>query len=344
MSESRGQFEKYSIGIVAANKGLNTNVVEVLPAEHFPMTDGEVTSNAGTYTASGLDALGTAYTDSVNTALTVSATWIPNGSMNRTTSPDVRRGEKVQLWRYADADAFYWTTLTDDLHLRRLETVTHAYSATADESTTALDGSNSYFHEVSTHNGYMHWHTSKANGEPFGYDIQINAKTGYVAIQDDVGNAFRLDSANCTMIMQNAQGSSLVLDKTNGTLTIPDTYTINAKTINENCTDKTTKASNSWTVQSQTGKMTFSNLTITAQTQHNGNINILGNLGLNGDMTTAPGGTGSTGTITMAGNMNLRGNMNLDGVISAEQGAEFGGTVQAQTIISIGPISAPNIP
>jgi hypothetical protein len=343
MSESRAMLQKYSIGVVAANKGLNTNVIEVLPAEHFPMVDGELTSNATKYQAAGVDANGNSYADSLNTALSVSATWIALGSMNRTTSPDVRRGERVQLYRYADSDAYYWTTLTDDLSIRRLETVAHAYSGTADESTTALDGTNSYFHEVSTHNGYMHWHTSKANGEPFGYDVQINAKTGFVTIQDDVGNAMRMDSANCMITLQNAQGSSIVLDKTNGTVTVPDTWTVNAKTIIENCTDYTVSASNSWTVKSNTGKMTFSNLSITAQTTHKGNVGILGNLGLNGDMTTLPGGSGSTGTINMAGNMNLKGNMDMDGVISAQQGAKFGGTVQAQTIISIGNIVAPNV-
>jgi hypothetical protein len=337
MSESRGQLNKYSIGVVAANKGLNTNVIEVCPVEHFPMVDGELTSNATKYQAAGVDANGNSYADSINTTLTVSATWIALGSMNRTTSPDVRRGERVQLYRYADADEFYWTTLTDDTHLRRLETVTHAYSGTADENTTALDGTNSYFHEISTHNGYMHWHTSKANGEPFAYDVQINAKTGYVTIQDDVGNAMRMDSGNCMITLQNAQGSSVVLDKTNGTVTVPATWTVNAKTIIENCTDYTMNASNSWTVKSNTGKMTFSNLTITAQTTHNGDF------ALNGDMVTAPGAGGSTGSMSMAGNMTLKGNMDLTGVISAVQGAKFGGTVQAQTIISIGNIIAPNV-
>jgi hypothetical protein len=35
--------------------------------------------------------------------------------------------------------------------------------------------------------------------------------------------------------------------------------------------------------------------------------------------------------------------MDLSGVISAAQGAQFGGTVQAQTIISVGNIIAPNV-
>lgn len=330
MAESRAMLQKYSIGVVAANKALGSNIIEVMPAEHFPMADGELTTNATAYQASGTDASGTAYTDSVQSALTVKAEWIPLGSMNRITAPDVRRAERVQLYRYADSDKFYWTTLTDDTGLRRLETVTHAYSGTSDESTTALTADNSYYSEVSTHKGLVHFHTSKANKEPFAYDIQINAASGYVAVQDDVGNAFRLDSANCQIFMQNAQGASLVLDKKNGTLTIPETYTIN-------CKDYVLAASNSYTVTSQTGKMSFSNLTITANTTHNGNIALAGNL------TTIAGSGGSTGSIDMAGDMNLRGNMQLDGVISADQGANFGGTVKANVIISVGNIQAPNV-
>jgi hypothetical protein len=342
MSESRGMLQKYSIGVVAANKALNSNTIEVCPVEHFPMIDGELTTNATQYAASGTDASGSAYSDSIYTSLTVQAEWIALGSMNRITSPDVRRSERVQLYRYADSDKFYWTTLTDDTGLRRLETVVHAYSGTADETTIALDGTNSYYHEISTHQGLVHWHTSKANGEPFAYDVQINAKAGYIAIQDDAGNAFRIDSTNCQMFMQNAQGASFVLDKKNGTLTIPDTYTINAKTIIENCTDKTTKASNSWTVQSNTGKMTFSNLTITAQTTHKGNVNVQGNVGIAGNLSMTAG-NGGTGALDMVGQATLRGSMAITGIISADQGATFGGTVQAQNIVSVGDLTAPNV-
>jgi hypothetical protein len=39
-----------SVGIVAANKALDSDEIEVVLAEEFPMVDGEITDNADTNT------------------------------------------------------------------------------------------------------------------------------------------------------------------------------------------------------------------------------------------------------------------------------------------------------
>ena len=115
-------FHVYTIGRAASNRKLSSPLLEVYPIEHFGYLDGEINSDPTTTKASGVDANGKAYTTSVTTTNSIQATWIQWGS-NRTTPPDVRRGERVLLWRYADTDQFYWTTLGMDDYLRRLETV-----------------------------------------------------------------------------------------------------------------------------------------------------------------------------------------------------------------------------
>jgi len=217
----------YSLGIVAANKALNSKVIECTPIEDSPMSDGQLTSQVTTTTTKSQKADGTPYHISINQTNTISATWIPLGDSNRQTAPDVRRGETVMIYRFADQDKYYWQEYSFDLNLRKLETVVHAYSGTQDEGASTT-GENSYFTEISTHEGIAHLHTSKANGEPFGYDIQVNAKTGFIQIQDDVGNTFSLNSVNSQLEMINKNGSLVNIQGPNITINAPGTINITA--------------------------------------------------------------------------------------------------------------------
>jgi hypothetical protein len=294
------QLKPYSIGTVATDKDPSSKIVEVLLSETSPMADGAVTDNVSQYDAKGVDASGQAYQESVATTSTVSAEWLPMGGSNRMTAPDVRRGESVVVYRFADVDKYYWTTLKDDMRLRKLETVIWAFSGTTDESKDT-DASTSYFFEVSTHQKLIHVHTSNANGEPFVYDIQINAKDGAVIIQDDIGQKFVLDSAKHILRMQNADGTYFEVNDKNATWWVPETMNVYAKN----------------------GKFMFTEtLDIECpNTTHEGNFTEKGAFGLAGDMTTVPGagGVGSPGTgkIQIAGQAELLGSMDVKGAMTA---------------------------
>lgn len=134
------------------------------------------------------------------------------------------------LYRFADTDEYWWATLKDDLHLRKLETVIYAFSGTRDESAKPT-AENTYFLEISTHRKLVHFHTSKADGEPFIYDIQINTKDGCIIITDDIGNYFSLDSKQRQLEVKNADGSHVDVHKKNITITAPETLTFKAKNV-----------------------------------------------------------------------------------------------------------------
>lgn len=206
------KLQIYSLALVAANKALSSKVIEATPIEHVPMINGEVSDNVAQYSGGATDAAGAAYNDSVATTITVKATWLPIGGSNRITAPDVRRGELVMLYRFADADEFFWATLKDDMSLRKLETVIFAFSGTTKEGSTP-GINNTYFLEISTHNKLIHFHTSNDNGEPYMYDIQINTGTGFIQIQDDDGNFFKFDSVEQQLIMSNKAGSKVEINK-----------------------------------------------------------------------------------------------------------------------------------
>jgi hypothetical protein len=226
----------YSLGLVAVNKNLNSDIIEVAPVEDFPMLDGEITDNREKYSANALDASGAPINVEIDTTATIKAKWLPISNSNRKTSPDVRRGETVVLYKFADSDAYWWNTLFDDNNLRRLETVIYAFSNNSTEGPMD-DAQSTYFLEVSTHRKIMHIHTSKSDGEPFSYDVQINAKEGRIVITDDVGNFIVLNSADKRITAQNISESTVDINDKNIFITAPETITLTAKNIIANASE-----------------------------------------------------------------------------------------------------------
>lgn len=217
----------YSIGIVAENKALKSKHVEVTPTEEMPMLDGELAPVSTDYKAKAVDNLGSSYEATVETTTTVKALWLPIGAANRITAPDVRRGELVNLYKFGDTDQYFWNTLNDDIKLRKLETIIYAFSATTNEAS-EINDKTYYFIEISTHKKLITLHTSKDNGEPYGYDIQLDTGNGKLVITDDVGNYILLDSKETRIVLKNLDSSEFDMYKKNLTANIPDTITFNS--------------------------------------------------------------------------------------------------------------------
>ena len=261
-------FHFYSLGIVAANKGLGTHVIEVVPIEQSTFANGEMTDHANPITATANDSKGVHYSTTINTTASIKAKWLPLGSSNRITSPDVRRGATVMIYRFADTDEFHWTTCKDDMDLRKLETVVYAFSATKVEGA-KTDHANSYYLEVSTHNKVIHLHTSTANGEPYAYDIQLNADTGFIMMKDDQGNVLTFNTPEHRISLLNQDASLVEVNKTNINLSCTDTITMNSKQL-------VIKASSSITETTQTTTVNSPTINVTGQTDHNGHLAVHG--------------------------------------------------------------------
>lgn len=221
-------LKRYSLGIVAANKALDSDLIEVVPIEEMNFVDGELSDNVTTYNAKGTDSQGQSYEHSLDTTVSVLAKWIPDGVSNRQTPPDVRRGERIQIWQYEDQDKYYWSTLFYEADLRKLETVVYSYSNTRDEAAKSTPDT-TYYMEVSTHRKHITLHTSKSDGEPFVYDIQLNTKEGFLLIKDDIGNYIQLDSKNVRIEMKNADGSWFDMNRKVINMYAPDSINMRAE-------------------------------------------------------------------------------------------------------------------
>lgn len=207
-------FKPYSFGIVAENKTIGDMEAHITPVEQLTLLDGELASNPVDKEISYKDSSGIDQTARTSFDNTVVASWLPLGS-NRLTAPDIRRNERVMLWRYGDADKFYWTSLGLDDELRKLETAIYSWSATKDEGDSTISRENSYVLELSTHKKNIKLTTSKANGEPYAYTIELNTALGQLLIKDDVGNSIKLDSLKTLIELINKDRTHLKLDRQN---------------------------------------------------------------------------------------------------------------------------------
>ena len=324
------KFHVYSYGLAAENKALNSFELEVTPIEDLPMVDGELSTNANQAQTQGTDLTGQQYQTQMTSSGTVKATWLPVGQANRLTAPDVRRGEEVILYRFGDTDKYYWNTTRNDLRFRKLETVVFGISATQDEKATpGLD--NSYYIEFSSHKKSITLITTKANGEPFAYSFQFDTGNGKVELKDDIGNTIFVDSQQHQIHMENADGSFFDITKFAMAGFARDTIDFKTKAYSVEASDSislqtkayTLDASSTITEETQARSMTAETDTVTAETTHNGNI------GLSGDLATTAGHGGS-------GNVKMGGDMQIDGTITAEH-------LDVQSITSTGDITAPNL-
>ena len=318
----------YSMGIIAANKEIGSHTAQITPIEIMNMSDGELDQADSPLEGSGTDGLGQSFSITVSETTAVPAKWLPFGS-NRVTPPDVRRGERVMLWQFADEDKFWWTTTGLDEHLRRLETVVFAVSNESDpeKDIEALTPDNSYYVEFNTHTKQITLATNKNDGEPFAFTFQFNAKQGIVTLADDDNNFFEFNSRDVIMTMQNKYNTVVQLD--NETINLfsnkdinlkTDTMNVTATTINYKATTINTNATN---ITTKCDKQT---ITATAGTKHIGEFTNLGAMTVQGGFAMMPA-PGSTGPVTCS----LSGNVNM-GAASAAVAVELWGTFKVNGV------------
>lgn len=259
---NQSKFFIKSIGYAATNLPLDSKMLEILPVEDLSYVDGEINDTRDELEETGVDSKGNTYTDKIETSNSLVAEWLPWTS-NRYSPPNIRRGERVLIWQYGDADKYYWTALGMDEHLRRRETVVLTLSNTTDETTKALDSDNSYSIVASTHTKQVTIQTNKNDGEPFAYIIKLDTATGVFVITDDVDNQISLESAERRITLVNGSGSSVVLDKKNIKIDAIETLDLNAKNVNINATNLTSNAT-THSVTATTHRLTASTAGISA--------------------------------------------------------------------------------
>lgn len=293
LQDRESKLKLYSLGIVIITKPRGTDYIEVSPIEDLPLVDGLIEDLKYKYDVTLPDAKGKAVSSKVEGNNILKAKWIPFGHSNRMSAPDVVKNETVVIFRFADTDEYYWTTIFREPSIRRLETVLYAYGDLP-IGLTPFDKDSSYWAEVSTHDKYIQVHTSKSDGEPYEYDIIIETAKGSVTVKDDVGNYYKLDSPSGT-ITANAN----------------EHIVLNAPLITLNANNIVNNASSS--IHNNT-PVTYDSDDVVI----GGNLYVQGSEYIDGGLSVGGGGSsrGSEPPTMHNGNLQVKGSANFEGNIS----------------------------
>jgi hypothetical protein len=232
------KFKFYSLGIVVQTKPDTSDIIQVVPIEEYSYINGKLADQKEVFKAEYVDMQGNVKKMSAESSITLEALWVPLSNSNRMSAPDVVINESVMLYRFADTDKYYWTTIFKEPKLRRLETVLYSFSNLAtDIAKKAFTKLSSYWIEVSTKKQHIWLKTTKSNGEPFEYDIKIDTMKGFVEIKDDIGNKILLDSAASTITLESnttvtIKSSSIHLSATNSITLEAPTVTNKGNVVN----------------------------------------------------------------------------------------------------------------
>lgn len=213
LDNSASMFRSVAMGTAIENLPLGSTELKVSPHEKLPFMDGELVDRIDTmdYDHQNMDGKESGGTAFVSGGLT--ATWLPQS--NRKTPPNVRRGERIELFQFGSNDKYYWRCMNLDENLRRLETVVFGVNANPSESQDGTSPDNMYFIEMSAHGKSITLSTSQMNGEYCTYDLQFDLTAGLFIVKDSEENKVFIDTRKTNIRLENSSGTFVELNKEN---------------------------------------------------------------------------------------------------------------------------------
>lgn len=197
VKKRKSNLELFSLGIVSEDKTDKSDYIKVCPIEHISFSNGLIKDQTKQYNVKLPNAEGITKTSKTEGEAIIVAKWIPDSHSNKISAPDVVKGETVKIYRFSDSDKYYWTTVFREPSLRRLEESLFAWGNVR-SGTKPFDRDSSYTMTVSTKNKFIEINTTVNDGEPCGYNIKLNTKTGSMVIVDTRQNRIELLSMSDT--------------------------------------------------------------------------------------------------------------------------------------------------
>lgn len=213
MSTAVGKLEATEyIGYAAADKEEDSQILKVYVPGFLPFVSGELKAMEVNNQVSTKGT--TPYQGKVKTTNIIEAKYRGETS-NRAFPPDIRKGEEVIVFNYADDNTWYWRSSARNDNARRTETYRVEVSGTL-ENTGKVDDDNTYFFELDTRRTHsIRISTSNKDGEQFRYTFKIDADNNSVFLGDDGGNQFYIKSDQPRVCMKNTSNSMVDLNDKN---------------------------------------------------------------------------------------------------------------------------------
>lgn len=270
-------LECFGVCEVLQDKENDTNEILVHIPGLFPNADGEVTGIVEEQKSTTKSPTGDTTSSSGLRSNGTPATWMSMNT-NRISSPNVRKGSKVVVYKFKGSSNYRWTQFGMDGSFR-LETVIYAWSASPNTNQDSpLTPDNYYILTVSSHLGKFELVTGQGNGEPTPYHICLNTKEAKFSIVDGEENIGCLNSMEHNWTFANQDKSVFAIDKKNILLSSEDSIVFKAT---ENIVLKTKilsavcEESMTWHVGERT-EITSPDIFIKGNIRHEGDTNQTG--------------------------------------------------------------------
>ena len=185
------KFNIYGLGYVSENKKDDSNMISFIPTEHMTDMEGPYESNEETI-------------GSTQKKVTMRAIWLNLETSSRITAPDVKKGEKVLIFKYADLDDGYlWTTYgKTDFKLRKHEHIEHEWSDNPNPGEAKKN--KRYKFILSTREKILEFQSSKEDGEKAIFNLRIDFDKGLIEFGFDTDVGIKLDAETRRMTLHGA--------------------------------------------------------------------------------------------------------------------------------------------
>ncbi|QDJ97280.1 hypothetical protein D6_0120 [Aeromonas phage D6] len=295
-------LECFGVGEVLEDKQTNTDEVLVYIPSLFPEADGGLQASVEDVEVTTQSPTGDTHSSKALRSNGTPCIWLPFNT-NRITSPDVRKGSKVVVYKFKGTNTYRWMYFGMDGTLR-LETIIWAISASPKvNEDSPFNTDNYYIFLISTHTKKFQLLTGQGNGEPTSYAITLDTGNGGFSLVDGEENAFVLNSMEHMWAFQNQEKSIVAIEKKNITATCEDTMLLRAKekiAVKTKVLDIRCEESMNLDIGEQTNLLSPNifvrgNVTHEGDTEQTGNYNQTGDFANTGNVTSGGTVTGQSG-------------------------------------------------
>lgn len=194
---SNSLYTFYSLGIVVEDKERESVKLVVTPTEVLPNAKGKLGDYKIPPKVSQEKLVKGNHTSNKTGDGKLTAVWLAGENSQRTTPPNMRKGERVMIYTYADTQLYFWRAIEIKEDLRRLEDVSYKFGNLSKiGGTWGKDGAWTF--RVNTFDKYASFTTTTSDGESFSYEFKIDAKAGTVSVKDNKNQHFTLNTADGT--------------------------------------------------------------------------------------------------------------------------------------------------
>lgn len=199
-------YVPYCIGLVVKDKPFGVDTILAWPSGKLTMSSGSISDGDKTAQVSFTDSFGNAKTETSNESQFQEADWLRGDAEHIWTSPMVRAGESVQLYRYKDTGKLFWKTINPEPELRRVERIIFGASNIRAGQSGVVDLDSLYYIDFDTLSKALIIRTTTSDGEAFGYKLTMSGKDNFAILEDTVGNKAGIESQSNRVFMQDAIG------------------------------------------------------------------------------------------------------------------------------------------